>query len=270
MLAAPADDEAISASVAPYSWPEVARRYAAVLAAHSARCRRAPPPSRAAPRPQRQRLGRAAVGVARRRATTSRCSSPARTCTRSASSACASVEVAHAARRAPGRPRRGRRRVRAGRPLPRPRAKLAGRDDRPRGGDRHWFSAQAARLKPRLGFRLVVTVWETLPWRDAYRWPRERALPARGAAGGRPVPRGDASGRARGCCSRACRPTGSGSPSRASTSSASPRRASRAGASTWSCRPGGWCGRRATRTCCARSPRCAAGWWASRAATCAG
>ena len=31
MLAAPADDTAISASVAPYSWPEVARRYAAVL-----------------------------------------------------------------------------------------------------------------------------------------------------------------------------------------------------------------------------------------------
>ena len=38
-----------------------------------------------------------------------------------------------------------------------------------------WFSAQAAKLKARLGFRLVVTVWETLPWRDAYRWPRERA-----------------------------------------------------------------------------------------------
>jgi len=37
-----------------------------------------------------------------------------------------------------------------------------------------WFSAQAAKLKARLGFRLVVTVWETLPWRDAYRWPRER------------------------------------------------------------------------------------------------
>jgi glycosyltransferase involved in cell wall biosynthesis len=38
-----------------------------------------------------------------------------------------------------------------------------------------WFSAQAAKLKARLGFRLVVTVWETLPWREAYRWPRERA-----------------------------------------------------------------------------------------------
>ena len=38
-----------------------------------------------------------------------------------------------------------------------------------------WFSAQAARLKAKLGFKLAVTVWETLPWRDAYRWPRERA-----------------------------------------------------------------------------------------------
>jgi glycosyltransferase involved in cell wall biosynthesis len=37
-----------------------------------------------------------------------------------------------------------------------------------------WFTAQAARLKGRLGYRLVVTVWETIPWRDAYRWPRER------------------------------------------------------------------------------------------------
>ncbi|HEX6651501.1 MAG TPA: glycosyltransferase family 4 protein [Thermoleophilaceae bacterium] len=37
-----------------------------------------------------------------------------------------------------------------------------------------WFSAQAARLRSRLGFRLVVTVWETIPWRDSYRWPRER------------------------------------------------------------------------------------------------
>jgi glycosyltransferase involved in cell wall biosynthesis len=37
-----------------------------------------------------------------------------------------------------------------------------------------WFSAQAARLKRALGFRLVLTVWETIAWRDAYRWPRER------------------------------------------------------------------------------------------------
>jgi glycosyltransferase involved in cell wall biosynthesis len=46
-----------------------------------------------------------------------------------------------------------------------------------------WFAAQAARAKRALGFRLVLTVWETIPWRDAYRWPRERryrraALPA--------------------------------------------------------------------------------------------
>jgi glycosyltransferase involved in cell wall biosynthesis len=38
-----------------------------------------------------------------------------------------------------------------------------------------WFSAQAAKLKRALGFRLVLTVWETIAWRDAYRWPRERA-----------------------------------------------------------------------------------------------
>jgi glycosyltransferase involved in cell wall biosynthesis len=37
-----------------------------------------------------------------------------------------------------------------------------------------WFSAQAARLRRELGFRLVLTVWETLPSLDAYRLPRER------------------------------------------------------------------------------------------------
>jgi glycosyltransferase involved in cell wall biosynthesis len=37
-----------------------------------------------------------------------------------------------------------------------------------------WFTAQAAALKRELGFRLLVTVWETLPWRATYRWPRER------------------------------------------------------------------------------------------------
>jgi glycosyltransferase involved in cell wall biosynthesis len=37
-----------------------------------------------------------------------------------------------------------------------------------------WFSAQAARLRERLGFKLVLTVWETIAWRDSYRWPRER------------------------------------------------------------------------------------------------
>jgi glycosyltransferase involved in cell wall biosynthesis len=37
-----------------------------------------------------------------------------------------------------------------------------------------WFSSQAARLRARLGFRLVLTVWETIPWRASFRWPRER------------------------------------------------------------------------------------------------
>jgi glycosyltransferase involved in cell wall biosynthesis len=37
-----------------------------------------------------------------------------------------------------------------------------------------WFSAQAAELRAELGFKLVLTVWETLPWGAAYRWPRER------------------------------------------------------------------------------------------------
>jgi glycosyltransferase involved in cell wall biosynthesis len=47
-----------------------------------------------------------------------------------------------------------------------------------------WFAAQAARLKSRLGFRLVLTVWETIPWRDTYRWPRERAYRRAVLAGG--------------------------------------------------------------------------------------
>ena len=38
-----------------------------------------------------------------------------------------------------------------------------------------WFGAQAAGLRDRLGFKLALTVWETIAWRDAYRWPRERA-----------------------------------------------------------------------------------------------
>jgi glycosyltransferase involved in cell wall biosynthesis len=38
----------------------------------------------------------------------------------------------------------------------------------------YWFSDQAARLKRRLGFRLVLTVWETLPFVDAYRNVRTR------------------------------------------------------------------------------------------------
>jgi len=37
-----------------------------------------------------------------------------------------------------------------------------------------WFSAQAAGLRERLGFRLALTVWETLPFLDAYRNVRTR------------------------------------------------------------------------------------------------
>jgi glycosyltransferase involved in cell wall biosynthesis len=37
-----------------------------------------------------------------------------------------------------------------------------------------WFSAQAAGLRTRLGFRLVLTVWETIPFLSTYRWPRDR------------------------------------------------------------------------------------------------
>jgi glycosyltransferase involved in cell wall biosynthesis len=39
----------------------------------------------------------------------------------------------------------------------------------------YWYSKQAAQLKRRLGFRLVLTVWETLPLLDAYRNVRTRA-----------------------------------------------------------------------------------------------
>jgi glycosyltransferase involved in cell wall biosynthesis len=39
----------------------------------------------------------------------------------------------------------------------------------------YWYSMQAAQLKARLGFRLVLTVWETIPALDAYRNVRTRA-----------------------------------------------------------------------------------------------
>jgi glycosyltransferase involved in cell wall biosynthesis len=39
----------------------------------------------------------------------------------------------------------------------------------------YWYSMQAAKLKRRLGFRLVLTVWETIPFLDAYRNVRTRA-----------------------------------------------------------------------------------------------
>jgi glycosyltransferase involved in cell wall biosynthesis len=38
----------------------------------------------------------------------------------------------------------------------------------------YWYSMQAAHLKARLGFRLVLTVWETIPFLDAYRNVRTR------------------------------------------------------------------------------------------------
>jgi glycosyltransferase involved in cell wall biosynthesis len=38
----------------------------------------------------------------------------------------------------------------------------------------YWFSRQAAGLKRRLGFRLVLTVWETIPFVEAYRNVRTR------------------------------------------------------------------------------------------------
>ena len=38
----------------------------------------------------------------------------------------------------------------------------------------YWFSRQAAGLKPRLGFRMVLTVWETIPFVEAYRNVRTR------------------------------------------------------------------------------------------------
>ena len=38
-----------------------------------------------------------------------------------------------------------------------------------------WFSGQPARLKEQLGFKLVLTVWETIPFRDTFRAFRGRA-----------------------------------------------------------------------------------------------
>jgi glycosyltransferase involved in cell wall biosynthesis len=38
-----------------------------------------------------------------------------------------------------------------------------------------WFAAQPARLRRSLGFRLVVTVWETIPFLDSFRTSRARS-----------------------------------------------------------------------------------------------
>jgi glycosyltransferase involved in cell wall biosynthesis len=47
----------------------------------------------------------------------------------------------------------------------------------------YWYSDQAARLRDRLGFRLVLTVWETLPFLDSYRNVRTRPYRRRVLAG---------------------------------------------------------------------------------------
>jgi glycosyltransferase involved in cell wall biosynthesis len=46
-----------------------------------------------------------------------------------------------------------------------------------------WFTAQAARLKARAGYKLVVTVWETLPQLETYRTPHSRRFRAATLAG---------------------------------------------------------------------------------------
>jgi glycosyltransferase involved in cell wall biosynthesis len=38
----------------------------------------------------------------------------------------------------------------------------------------YWYSAQAARLRRKLGFKLVLTVWETIPFLESYRNVRTR------------------------------------------------------------------------------------------------
>ena len=123
-----------------------------------------------------------------------------------------------------------------------------------------WFSAQAAGLKARLGFRLVLTVWETIPWL-AHVPLAARARLAGAHARGRPISSSRRpSAPATACCSRASRPSASWSPSRASMRSTSRRSPERPPAEPGLVlSPGGWCGRRAIRTCSARSPRCAAG-----------
>jgi glycosyltransferase involved in cell wall biosynthesis len=42
----------------------------------------------------------------------------------------------------------------------------------------YWYSMQAAKLRQRMGFRLVLTVWETIPLLDAYRNVRTRSYRA--------------------------------------------------------------------------------------------
>ena len=136
---------------------------------------------------------------------------------------------------------------------------LARRGRRARGGDRDVVQRRRRRelqARARLPAR-ADGVGDDRRGATPYRWPRERGVPAGGAAAQPTSSWRRPSGRARRCCSRACPPSGSrcrppgidlGRFARAP-----PRRAD----GHVSCRPGGWCGRRATRTCCARSRRCA-------------
>ena len=64
-----------------------------------------------------------------------------------------------------------------------------------------WFAADAARRKARHGYRLVQTVWETLPFLHTYRNRHARRYRAGGARGHRPLPAGHGA-RPRGAAAR--------------------------------------------------------------------
>ena len=120
----------------------------------------------------------------------------------------------------------------------------------------YWFSAQAAREKLSAGFKLALTVWETLPFGNAYRNARTRRyrrelLEATDLF--LPVTE-----RARAACySRGYRPSGLGCAYQASTADASPRhRPPRRQGGTGCSRWGGWSGRRGTRICSGRWLSC--------------
>ena len=51
-----------------------------------------------------------------------------------------------------------------------------------------WYSMQAAKYRRELGYKLVLTVWETIPFLDAYRNVRTRPYRRRVLDGRRPVP----------------------------------------------------------------------------------
>ena len=55
----------------------------------------------------------------------------------------------------------------------------------------YWFAADAARRKAQNDYKLVLTVWETIPFLDVYRNRHARTYRARDAGGDRPVPAGD-------------------------------------------------------------------------------